>query len=142
MFVDSSAIVAMILGEPEADDLADALESAQNRHTSPVVRLEASIVLASRLDIAPSQAQGLFDDLLREAGISVVPITDAIGREAVASFERFGKGRHPARLNIADCLSYACARAYKDTLLFKGEDFAKTDVNLGVGMTHEVRKDC
>jgi len=129
MFVDSSAIVAILLGEPEADALAGALENAARRVTSPLVRLEATIVLASRLDIEPSRAQQLFDDFLEEAVVSVIPLSDAIARRAVDCFERFGKRRHPARLNLADCFSYACAREYHEELLFKGEDFSKTDVN-------------
>ncbi|HMK89926.1 MAG TPA: type II toxin-antitoxin system VapC family toxin [Methylocystis sp.] len=129
MFVDSSAIVAILLGEPEADALAGALEQASRRVTSPLVRLEATIILSARLDIEPSAAQQLFDEFLQEAAIEVVPLTDAIGRRAVECFERFGKGRHPARLNLADCFSYACAREHRDELLFKGEDFASTDVN-------------
>ena len=129
MFVDSSAIVAILLGEPEAEALAGALEKASRRVTSPLVRLEATIVLASRLDIEPLRAQQFFDDFLEEAAVTVVPLSDAIARRAVDCFERFGKGRHPARLNLADCFSYACAREHREELLFKGEDFSKTDVN-------------
>lgn len=129
MFVDTSVFVAILTGEADADALADTLGGAKRRYTSPVVRLETSVVLATRLDISPTQAQELFDELIEDAGISIAPITDAIGRLAVECFRAFGKGRHPARLNIADCLSYACAKAYRAPLLFKGDDFTKTDVN-------------
>ena len=97
MFVDTSAIVAILCGEPDAAELAQRLAVAERRFTSPVVRLEACMVLASRLDIAPAQANALFDDFLEEANLSIIPINDKIGVLAVACFETFGKGRHPAR---------------------------------------------
>jgi ribonuclease VapC len=128
MFVDTSAIVAIICGESDAAELAQRLAAAERRFTSPVVRLEACMVLASRLDIAPSQANDLFDDFLEEANLSIIPINDKIGALAVACFETFGKGRHAARLNLGDCLSYACAKAYRSPLLFKGDDFSQTDM--------------
>ncbi|MGJ0505995.1 MAG: type II toxin-antitoxin system VapC family toxin [Methylocystis sp.] len=128
MFVDASAIVALLCGEPDAAELAQRLAAAERRFTSPVVRLEACMVLASRLDIAPSQANALFDDFLEEADVSIVAIDDRIGALAVACFEAFGKGRHSARLTLGDCLSYACAKAYRSPLLFKGDDFLQTDV--------------
>lgn len=131
MFVDTSAIVAIIAAEPEATQLARELAKATRRTTSPLVTLETSIVLASKLDIAPSQALALFDEFLAEANVSVIPITEQIGQMAVEVFARYGKGRHPARLNFADCLSYACARAQGAGFLFKGDDFSKTDIETG-----------
>jgi len=129
MFVDTSAFVAMLTDEPEAEALATALERAGKKRTSPLVRLETCAVLATRLDIAPTRAEALFDELLAEADIEVAPLTDAVGRIAVKAFETYGKGRHPARLNIVDCFSYACAKALDAPLLFKGNDFMQTDVN-------------
>jgi ribonuclease VapC len=131
MFVDTSAIVAIICGESDAAELAQRLAAADRRFTSPVVWLEACMVLASRLDIAPSQADALFDDFLEEANLSILAIDDKIGALAVACFEIFGKGRHRARLNLGDCLSYACAKAYRSQLLFKGDDFSQTDIDQG-----------
>lgn len=129
MFVDTSAIVAIICGEPDAADLAQRLSTARRRFTSPVVRLETSMVLAAKLDISPARANALFDEFLAEADLSVVPIDDAIGALAVACFEAFGKGRHAAKLNFGDCLSYACAKAHRAPLLFKGDDFSRTDLD-------------
>jgi ribonuclease VapC len=131
MFVDTSAIVAMICGEPDAADLARRLAGASRRFTSPVVRLETSMVLATRLDISPEQASALFDDFLAEADLSVVTIDDRIGALAVVCFQTYGKGRHAARLNLGDCLSYACAKAHRSPLLFKGDDFSQTDLGQG-----------
>ena len=131
MFIDTSAIVAILCGEPDAANLALQLAAAERRFTSPVVRLEASMVLSTRLDMAPTQANALFDEFLDEANVSMIPINDEIGALAVACFEAFGKGRHAARLNLGDCLSYACARAYRSPLLFKGQDFSQTDIAQG-----------
>ena len=128
MFVDTSAIVAILCGEPDAADLAQRLAAATRRLTSPVVRLESCMVLAAKLDLAPAQANALFDAFVEEADLTIVAIDDAIGALAVACFESFGKGRHPARLNLGDCLSYACARAHRAPLLFKGADFSQTDI--------------
>lgn len=129
MFVDTSAFVAIFCKEPEAPVFADCIERAARRYTSPMVRLETCMVLASRLDRDPADVQADFDEFLTEASITVVSITDSIGRFAVEAFQHYGKGRgHPAQLNLADCLSYACARAYRDPILFKGPDFGHTDL--------------
>jgi len=129
VFIDTSAIVAIILGESDARPLSGALEAAQRRLTSPAVRLETCMVLTSRLDLPPLSAQDLYDDFASESGVTEFSIDERVGRLAVQCFERYGKGRHPAQLNFGDCLSYACAKANNVLLLFKGEDFAQTDVN-------------
>lgn len=129
MFIDTSAFVAIFCKEPEAGIFANCIERATRRCTSPMVRLETCMVLASRLDRDPAEVQADFEEFLTEAGITVVSISDGIGRIAVEAFQRYGKGRgHLAQLNLADCLSYACARAYRDPILFKGRDFAHTDL--------------
>jgi ribonuclease VapC len=128
MFVDTSAIVAILLGESDARALSAELEAAPCL-TSSAVRLEACMVLASRRDVSPLRAQHYFDDLESQMGLTEIPIDERIGRSAVECFERYGKGRHPAQLNFGDCLSYACAKAAGMRLLFRGDDFAKTDVN-------------
>jgi ribonuclease VapC len=129
VFVDTSAVVAIILGESDAPALSDALEAAQRRLTSPAVRLETCMVLTSRLDLPPLSAQDLYDDFASESGVAEIPIDERIGRLAVECFEKFGKGRRPVQLNFGDCLSYACAKARGAKLLYKGADFAQTDVN-------------
>ncbi len=129
MFVDTSAIVAILLDESDARALSAELEAAPRCLTSSAVRLEACMVLASRRDVSPLRAQHYFDDLESQMGLTEIPIDERIGRSAVECFERYGKGRHPAQLNFGDCLSYACAKAAGARLLFKGDDFAKTDVN-------------
>ena len=131
MFVDTSAIVAIILDEHDAPALAETLDAAKRRLTSAAVRLETSMVLTSRLDLSPLAAQGLFDDFISQGEVAEFSIDERVGRLAVECFEKYGKGRHPAGLNFGDCLSYACAKAHGAALLFKGEDFAQTDIEIG-----------
>jgi ribonuclease VapC len=129
MFIDTSAVVAILMGEPEADGLLDVLAQDAEKITAPHVRLESTIILARHLGLEVISAQQLFDEFLIEAGISVVPVTDAIGRRAVLAFAQFGKGRgHPAQLNFGDCLSYGCAAEHRSAILFKGEGFTQTDL--------------
>ncbi|RBP18086.1 ribonuclease VapC [Roseiarcus fermentans] len=128
-FVDTSVVVAILAKEPDWRECSRKVAAATERLTSPVVRLETSIVLAARLLVSPRQAEGQFERFLKEADVSEVGLDAAVGIAAVACFETFGKGRHPARLNFADCLTYACARLHGATLLFKGDDFSKTDIN-------------
>ncbi len=129
VFIDTSAIVAILAVEPERQQIYRKLEEASRRLSSACVRLETSMVLAAKLDISPRIAQQRYELLLRDGNIEEADISPSIGPLAVDAFLRFGKGRHPARLNFADCLSYACAKAYGAVLIFKGDDFAKTDVN-------------
>lgn len=129
MFADTSAIVAILLGESDGPILSAKLESAERRLTSPAVRLETCMVLASRRDVSPRRAQDYFDGLSSQMALTETPLDERIGRLAVECFERYGKGRHPAQLNFGDCLSYACAKAHRAFLLYKGDDFLKTDVN-------------
>ena len=133
MFIDTSAVVSILMGEPGADRLADAIAAAKQRLTSPLVRLEACMVLSTRLDIAPRLAEKQFDAFLIEAGVTVIPVTDKIGAMAVAAFEQFGKGRSKkAKLSLADCMSYACAKSYCTPILFTGRDFAKMDLKIAL----------
>jgi ribonuclease VapC len=129
IFVDTSAFVAILASEPDGESFALAIEKARRRITAPHVRLEACMVLPTRLRLPPSVLASAFDDFLTSAQITVAPITDDTARIAVEAFERFGKGRgHKAQLNLADCLSYAAAKQAGAALLFKGRDFAHTDI--------------
>ena len=87
------------------------------------------MVLAGRRGVTLLRAQHYFDDLASQMALVEMPIDEGIGRLAVECFERYGKGRHPAQLNFGDCLSYACAKTLRAFLLFKGDDFPRTDVN-------------
>ncbi|AWI88179.1 VapC toxin family PIN domain ribonuclease [Methylobacterium sp. DM1] len=131
MFIDTSAIVAILAGEPEAPAYVACIEATQHRATGPHVRLEATINLARILGLPITAAQEMYDAFLVTAEITVLPIDDAVARRAVEAFDRYGKGRgHPAQLNFADCLSYACAAASRAPILFKGRDFIHTDLKV------------
>jgi ribonuclease VapC len=122
--VDTSALVAVVLGDEDAERFLDALRSTDVR-LSAVSLVEAHIVVEARQ--GPDAARDL--ELLVEATIEdVVHVDEAHGRAAVAAWRRFGRGRHPAALNFGDCFSYALARLDDVPLLFKGENFAQTDV--------------
>jgi ribonuclease VapC len=129
IFIDTSIFVAILALEPDRAAFENEIETATRRMTSGAVRLETAMILASRIDISPRDAERQFDKFLANANVEEVAIDTAIARRAVQCFEEFGRGRHPARLNFADCLSYAGAKAFGARLLFKGNDFAKTDAN-------------
>ena len=134
MFIDTSVFVSLLIGEADSPAFADAIELAPQRYTSGLVRLETVMVTATRLDTEPGIVSAAFDSLLADTLTTVVPITDAIARLATEASARYGKGRgHPAQLNLADCLSYACARAYTVPLLYKGDDFGHTDITADFG---------
>lgn len=129
MFIDTSVIVALLAREPDAGQYAERIAAAPARYTSGLAILEASMRLSTMLDLDPVFVEERIQALLDEARISVVAINGGIAKLAVDAFARFGKGRgHPAQLKVADCMSYACARGYRVPLLFKGDDFARTDV--------------
>ena len=133
MFVDTSAFVAILLREPDGLAFSAAIDAARERTTSGVVRLKTVMVASTRLDVPPEKVEAAFDRILSQGHFEVTPIADDIARVAVSAFSRFGKGRgHPAQRNFADCLSYACAKAGLERLLFKGDDFGHTDVNSGL----------
>lgn len=126
MVVDTSVLVAIVLGEHDAESLLAALMSSPGDVAlSAVGMVEASIVVEARQGPdATRDLQLLLDGL----EVSVVPVDKAQATAAIAAWQRFGKGRHPAKLNLGDCFSYALAHQLGDSLLFKGHDFAQTDV--------------
>ena len=129
MFVDASAIVAILTREPEADALADVLESAQSPITSPIAIFEAALGLCRKRNASVEAAEQDVGEFLRLAGVRTMSVTDKEAHTALAAFSRYGKGRgHPAQLNLGDCFAYAVAKNHQTTLLFKGEDFDKTDL--------------
>ncbi len=125
MVVDTSALLAILLDEPEAAAFARALASDSKRLTSAVSVLEAGIVIQSRK--GPAGAREL-DLLLHAAGLVVVSFDAEQATLARAAYEKLGKGRHPAALNMGDCCTYALARSTGEPLLFKGNDFPETDL--------------
>jgi ribonuclease VapC len=131
MFVDASAIVAILSREPEADALADLLDGAASPITSPIAVFEAVLGLCRKRHASIDEATQDVGDFLAAAGVRPVPVTAMEAATALSAFARYGKGRgHPAQLNLGDCFAYAVARNHRTTLLFKGEDFGKTDVEV------------
>jgi ribonuclease VapC len=129
MFLDASAIVAILTREPGADALIAALETAHEPITSPVALFEAALGICRKRRSSIEEAQEDVRQLVHMTGIRTMPITEKETGIALAAFARYGKGRgHPARLNLGDCFAYAMAKSYQATLLFKGDDFDKTDI--------------
>ena len=129
MFVDASAIVAILTREPEADSLADLLEAAPSPITSPIAVFEAALGICRKRHASIEEAEDDVREFLELARIQLIPITAKEADTALAAFSRYGKGRgHPAQLNLGDCFAYAVAKNHRTSLLFKGEDFNKTDV--------------
>jgi len=126
MIVDASAILAILLDEPEADAMTDKLtEQTARPAMSPFNFLEAAV----RVDGLSSEAKSArFDELLHVLRIDIVPATPEQALIARETYARFGKGNHAAKLNLGDCFAYALSKARNEPLLFKGDDFRKTDV--------------
>ncbi|MBW6422173.1 type II toxin-antitoxin system VapC family toxin [Rhizobium sp. XQZ8] len=128
MFIDTSAIVAILASEVDGPEFSRRMQEAETLVTSPLVVLEATMVLSTRRIADPLATERLILDFLADSNVAIIPIEEADGRIAVQAFRHFGKGRgHPAQLNLADCLSYACAKNRGLPLLYKGNDFAHTD---------------
>jgi ribonuclease VapC len=126
MIIDTSAIIAILRDEPEARSCARVIADATIRRVSAVNFVESAVVIdASRDPIASRR----FDDFMREADISIEPVTNVQAQIARDAYRDFGKGSgHPAGLNFGDCFAYALARDSGEPLLFKGSDFARTDI--------------
>lgn len=125
MVIDTSALLAILLDEPERRRFNGAIEAAESRVMSTATFVEVSIVIDSRFG-----AEGLRDlDLFVErAGIDLIAVDSEQAHAARRVYSRFGKGRHRAGLNYGDCFSYALAMILGEPLLYKGEDFLQTDV--------------
>ena len=126
MIVDSSAVLAILFGEPDARRHASAIMAASPCRMSVANLLEASVLAESR---GGGAAADEFDTLLKTAGVEMVPVTREQVEEARRAWRRFGKSNHPAGLNFGDCFAYALAKTLDEPLLFKGEDFARTDID-------------
>ncbi len=127
MIVDSSAIIAILESEPEADAMQKALDRTPSRTISAVNYVETAIVIDGRRD--PVLSRG-FDNFLFETRIRIESVTPEQARLAREAYRDFGKGWHHAGLNLGDCFSYALAKHKREPLLFKGGDFRKTDVDV------------
>ena len=125
MIVDTSALMAILFREEDAERYDRAIAEAPRRRMSVVNFLEAAIVLESRSGAAAGHE---LDAFLEEARVELAPVTPDHAEAARRAWRRFGKGNHPAGLHFGDCFSYALAEATGEPLLFKGRDFAFTDI--------------
>ncbi|HEY3696112.1 type II toxin-antitoxin system VapC family toxin [Phenylobacterium sp.] len=128
MFIDASALCAILLEEPDAERHAGKMANAPSLLTSHVALFETVLALARVYGGDMRAARQDVADFLQLSKINVVGIGEAERELALDAFERYGKGRHPARLNMGDCFAYACARTHGAPLLFKGDDFSRTDI--------------
>lgn len=125
LVVDTSALIAMLLEEPDAEALLDLAVQAPSLYLSTATRLELSLVAESvRHAVEPSE----LEQLLLGLRVEVLPFDQEQMHWALQGWRHYGKGRHPAALNLGDCFSYGLAKALQAPLLFKGDDFAATDL--------------
>ena len=125
MIIDSSALAAILFGGPECRQFIKAIESAGERRMSVANWVEVSIVVVARFGAEGDLSLQRF---IERAGIEIEPIDLEQGRLAREAWQQFGKGRHPAGLNFGDCFAYALSRQRGQRLLYKGDDFSKTDI--------------
>ena len=125
MIIDTSALLAILLGEPDAERYEDAIAAAWPRRMSAIALLEAAMVVESR---GGAKAGHELDVLLEKAAVELVPVTSEHANAARRAWRRFGEGNHRAALNLGDCFAYALAKTTGEPLLFKGKDFTHTDI--------------
>ncbi len=125
MIVDTSAILAILFSEDDARVYAEAITQADSNRMSAATFVETAIVVEAQ---TKNNGGRQLDAFIRRASIDIEPVTEEQAHMARQAFIDFGKGRHPAGLNYGDCFSYALAKARREPLLFKGRDFAQTDL--------------
>jgi len=129
MFVDSSALVAMIAPEPDGQEIASILDDAIDRRTSAIVVFETVLAIMRLRRATLAEVILLVQEFLQNAEVRIVDIDAGKYLSALQAFEVYGKGTgHPARLNMGDCFSYAMAKSAGVPLLYKGDDFSHTDL--------------
>jgi ribonuclease VapC len=129
VFIDASALLAILLKEPEANRFSDAMEYTDRLFTSPIAIYETVAGLVHRQALPHAAAEERVYRALHAARIEIISITADIGELALAALEKYGKGRgHKAQLNMGDCFAYACAKSLGVPLLYKGNDFSQTDL--------------
>jgi len=126
MVIDSSALIAYLEGEPQADHVEQKLLGADRLTISAATIVECGIAIEARRGDAGGRE---LDVLLHRLAVEVVPVDEAQAELARSAWRRFGKGRHPAALDLGDCFSYALAQSTGQDLLFIGDDFPQTDVS-------------
>jgi ribonuclease VapC len=126
MIIDTSAIIAILFDEDDAETYAKTIAAADSCRISAATFVETAVVVEAQ---TKNNGGRQLDAFIRRAGITIEPVTEEQAHIARQAFIDFGKGRHPAGLNYGDCFSYALSKAAGEPLLFKGKDFAKTDLS-------------
>jgi ribonuclease VapC len=128
LFVDASALVAMIAGEAEQDRFLEAVHADGDALWSPMSCWETVSSLRSSYDLSVEIARAKVEEAAAVLPLRLVSVGSEELTSALDAYLKYGKGRHPARLNMGDCFAYACAKANNARLLYKGDDFARTDL--------------
>lgn len=129
MFIETSALVEILIDGPKSRELLEQIDlDSSARSTGPTVIYEATVVLAGKQNLAVKEAERLVRSLLAAMKVSIANVDDHTASIALEAFARYGKGRHPAKLNFGDCFSYAGARSANVPLLYVGSDFSQTDL--------------
>ena len=136
MVVDTSAVIAVLLGESETEAFARVLANDSKKMISAFNALESAIVIETKKGEAGGRELAL---LLHHAGIETIPLNRDQTEFALSAWRKYGKGNHPAGLNIGDCCAYALAKYSGEPLLFKGQDFSRTDIPSVVDVYKEKR---
>lgn len=129
MVIDASALTAIYAGEPDGSALLERLEIGSRRAISPLGLWESAIALARIFSRRPQDAMADLEKFIQLFGVEILSVDGETTRLALSAHERYGRGRHAAKLNFGDCFAYAAARQYRLPLLFKGRDFALTDID-------------
>jgi ribonuclease VapC len=136
MVIDSSVLIALLLAEPEADGFVAVIAGAPSRLVSAASYLEAAIVMLARS--GPDSKEEL-DRLLAGLSVTIIPFTHEQALLAVTAYRLYGKGSgHPAGLNFGDCFTYALAKFTGEPVLFKGNDFSRTDIEVAIAQPRDV----
>ena len=130
MFIDASVLAAMMTDEDDAREFAARMQAGTIRMTSPVAVAQTAINVATRLGLTMSEAGDAARTFLGLMNIQLLAIPPRAAFLAIEAYERYGEGRHPAALSLDDCMAYACARYYRQPLLFRGDAFARTDIEV------------
>jgi len=128
LFIDASAMVAIIAPEPERDDLVARIIGGKSGFWSAMTGWETVSALRRSYRFTVEGARRELEQAVVDLHLNLVPIGHDELHIALDAYQRYGKGRHPARLNMGDCFAYACAKANGARLLYKGNDFAETDL--------------
>lgn len=128
MYIDASALTAIMTNEDDAQELLARMQKTKTRVTSPLAVWETTVAVSRILQMDIGQAIPSVENYLRRIGVEIVSIAPDLTKIALDAFDRYGKGRHPAQLNFGDCFGYACSRHLGYAMLYKGRDFALTDI--------------